>query len=68
MLVLTRKLNEKITIGDDIELTVVAIGNGRVRIGITAPADVPIGRPDAKTQVPKTPVPRTGRPLPAPGG
>ena len=44
MLVLTRKAGEQIIIGDNIKLTVVSLGNGRVKIGITAPKDVKIDR------------------------
>jgi carbon storage regulator len=44
MLVLTRKAGEQIIIGDNIRLTVVSLGNGRVKIGITAPQDVKIDR------------------------
>jgi len=44
MLVLTRKLGERIVIGDDIVVTVVAIGPGRVRLGIEAPPTVPVLR------------------------
>jgi carbon storage regulator len=44
MLVLSRKANESIVIGDAITVTVVQIGRGRVRIGIEAPNRVPIYR------------------------
>lgn len=44
MLVLSRKLGEKIYIGDNICVTVVDIDRGRVRLGIEAPRDVPIYR------------------------
>lgn len=44
MLVLTRKLNEKITIGDDIVITVIDIKNDAVRIGIEAPRNVKVHR------------------------
>jgi carbon storage regulator len=44
MLVLTRKLNEKILIGDRIRLTVLSVRGGQVRIGIEAPEDVAIFR------------------------
>ena len=47
MLVLSRKLHEKIKIGDDIEIIVVRIGTHVVRIGVTAPPEVPVLRPDA---------------------
>ena len=44
MLVLSRKLGEKIVINDNITLTVVAIERGKVRLGIDAPKEVPIYR------------------------
>lgn len=44
MLVLTRKRDEKITIGDRIVITVVEVRGDKVRIGIEAPTDVPVHR------------------------
>ncbi len=44
MLVLSRKLNEQILIGDGIVITVVAIRGGQVRLGIEAPRQMPISR------------------------
>ena len=44
MLVLTRKLMEKIFIGDDICVTVVSLEEGRVRLGIEAPREVSVVR------------------------
>ncbi len=44
MLVLTRKLNQKIMIGDSIEVMVVEIRGDRVRLGIAADKSVPIHR------------------------
>ncbi|MDX2035446.1 MAG: carbon storage regulator CsrA [Isosphaeraceae bacterium] len=44
MLVLSRKVNEKIMIGDGIVLTVVKIDRNQVRIGIEAPGHVPVYR------------------------
>lgn len=44
MLVLSRKLNEKIIIDDNIEVTVVGIENGKVRLGIEAPEEIEIMR------------------------
>ena len=44
MLVLTRKVGEKLVIGNTIRISVVSIGPGRVKLGIEAPADVTIDR------------------------
>ena len=44
MLVLSRKPQERIMIGDSIVVTVVAVKGDRVRVGIEAPPDVPIHR------------------------
>ena len=44
MLVLTRKLMEKLYIGDDICVTVVRLEGGQVRLGIDAPRDVAVVR------------------------
>ena len=44
MLVLTRKPNESIMIGDDIELSVLAVTGEKVRIGIQAPREVRVFR------------------------
>ena len=44
MLVLSRKLGEKIHIGDNICITIVDIDRGKIRLGIEAPRDVPIFR------------------------
>lgn len=44
MLVLTRKTGQIITIGDDIRIKIVEVGNGIVKLGIEAPRDTPIYR------------------------
>ncbi len=44
MLVLTRKLMEKLFIGDDICITVVRLDGGQVRLGIDAPREVTVVR------------------------
>ena len=44
MLVLTRKTNQSIMIGDDVEVTVLAVSRDKIRLGITAPKDVPVFR------------------------
>ena len=44
MLVLTRHVGEEIVIGDMIRVTIVAVENGRVKLGITAPHQVTVHR------------------------
>ena len=44
MLVLSRKLGEKIVIGDNIVVTVVKIDRNQIRLGIEAPHEVPVYR------------------------
>ena len=51
MLVLSRKVGEKIWIGDSISVTVVRISGGGVRIGIEAPDDFAIVREELKTKI-----------------
>ena len=51
MLVLSRKVGEKILIGDEIAVTVVRVSQGIVRIGVEAPRDLPIVREEIKGQL-----------------
>jgi len=44
MLVLSRKRDERIVIGDNIVITVVEVRGDKVRLGIEAPTDVPVHR------------------------
>ncbi len=50
MLVLSRKLGEKVYIGDGICVTVVDIDRGKIRLGIECPREVPIYRAELKPQ------------------
>ena len=51
MLVLTRKSNQSIMIGDDIEITVLSVMGEKVRIGIQAPRDVPVFRDEVYVEI-----------------
>ncbi len=42
MLILSRRCGQSIMIGDDVEVFVVDIGGGKVRLGIAGPARVPV--------------------------
>ena len=44
MLVLSRKVGERIQIGDDVQLVVLKSAGGRIKLGIDAPRDVAIQR------------------------
>ncbi len=59
MLVLTRKLMEKLYIGDDICVTVVRLEGGQVRLGIEAPREVAVVRAELVPTHPR-PGERTG--------
>lgn len=51
MLVLSRKVSEVIRIGDQVTITVIRIGPNTVRIGIDAPADLPVYRQEVYERV-----------------
>ena len=58
MLVLSRKVGEEIVIGNDIRVRVVAIQGNQIRLGFTAPKEVPIQReellrPDRAPRLPE---------------
>ena len=51
MLVLSRKKNEAIVVGDQVTITVVEIRGDKVRIGIDAPKDVSINRQEIALEI-----------------
>ena len=51
LLVLTRKSNQSIMIGDEIEVSVLAIMGEKVRIGIEAPRSVPVFRKEVYLEI-----------------
>lgn len=51
MLVLSRKVGERIWIGDKISVTVVRITGGGVRLGIDAPSELPVVREELKSKM-----------------
>ena len=67
MLVLKRKMYETITIGDGIEVTVVQICRDGVKLGITAPPEIPVHRKEVYDAIhaihDPTPDPRTSEAL-----
>ncbi|MBU3673653.1 MAG: carbon storage regulator CsrA [Solirubrobacteraceae bacterium] len=57
MLVLTRKTNQTIMIGDEIEVTILSISGEKVRLGIKAPREVPVFREEVTGSAPGSPEP-----------
>ena len=51
MLILTRKDNESLFIGDDIEITVLGVKGNQVRIGINAPKDINVHREEVYRRI-----------------
>lgn len=51
MLVLSRKAGERISIGSDIEVTVLGIQKGKVKLGFTGPSHVSIDREEVKRRM-----------------
>ena len=51
MLVLTRRLNQVITIGDHVEVTVVEVRGDQVRLGVSAPRDTAVHRKEIWEQI-----------------
>ncbi len=51
VLVLTRKSNQSIMIGDEIEVSVLSIMGEKVRIGIQAPRDIPVFRKEVYLEI-----------------
>ena len=53
MLVLSRKIGERIVIGENVTVMVMEVSGQRVRLGVVAPDDVPIHRAEVFDRVPR---------------
>ena len=51
MLVLSRKINQSIMIGDNVRIVVVAVDRDQVKLGIEAPRDVPVHRSEIYEEI-----------------
>ncbi len=53
MLVLSRNVDDSIIIADKVKVTILAINGGKVRVGIEAPAEVPVHRSEVFERIQK---------------
>lgn len=60
MLVLTRKSNQSIMIGDDVEISVLSVMGEKVRIGIQAPQEIPVFRKEIYLEIHREDAPLDG--------
>ncbi len=67
MLVLTRKSNQSIMIGDDVEVSVLSVMGDKVRIGIQAPQNIPVFRTEIYLEIHRDDATETAEAGQAPG-
>lgn len=65
MLVLTRRVNEKIRIGDDVLITITKCNKNRAVVAIQAPSSVLVSRPESEARHRNSKEPEQGRKLAA---
>ena len=68
MLVLTRKVGDKVLLGDEVEIVVVDIQGNQVKLGISAPRALSVLRAELKDREAETPSDARAEPPPAPRG
>ncbi len=68
MLVLSRKLNQAIMIGDDVRIVVVAVDRDTVKLGIEAPRTIPVHRSEVYDEIQRTNRAAAGEPEQPPAG
>ena len=51
MLILTRKANETLTVGDDVTVTILGVKGNQVRIGVNAPKEISVHREEVYNRI-----------------
>jgi carbon storage regulator len=64
MLVLSRQRDESIMIGDNVEVTIVDVRGDKVRLGITAPKEIPVHRREIFDAIQREKAAKAGVPVP----
>jgi len=67
MLVLSRQRDESIMIGDDVEITIVDVREDKVRLGITAPKQIPVHRREIYDDIQRKKAQKARKPSPSQG-
>lgn len=68
MLILTRRVQEALMIGDDVTVTVLSVKGNQVRLGINAPRDVEVHREEIYHRVKQARAQESGEPEQEPNG
>jgi carbon storage regulator len=66
MLVLSRKLNQAIMVGDNVRIVVVSVDRDQVKLGIDAPREIPVHRSEVFDEIQRANREAAGLPKPAP--
>lgn len=61
MLILTRRIGEKIVLGEDVIISIVGVKGSQIRIGTEAPPEVPVYREEIYQKILKERADGTGR-------
>jgi carbon storage regulator len=51
MLILTRRIQESVKIGDDVTITILGVKGGHVRVGVEAPREIPVHREEVYKRI-----------------
>ena len=64
MLILTRRIGETLTIGDNVQVTVLGVKGNQVRLGVNAPKEIPVHREEIYQRIQKEKETNAAHPLP----